>query len=89
MGFSHPSELTLYAVGLMCTCVGSPGLSFMSQVLYALVSAHQPALYVPRLLCPSFGSLGPPFVLQGSCRPLSVLQASHFVVATVCELLMG
>ena len=89
VGFSHPSELTLYAVGLMCTCVGSRGPSFMSWVLYTLVSAHQPALYVPRLVCPSFGSPGPPFVLQGSCGPLSVPQASHFVVASVHELLMG
>ena len=62
VGFSHPPELALCVVGLMCTCVGSPGPSFMSRGLCAFVSAHQPALCVPRHVCPSFGSLGPAFV---------------------------
>ena len=75
-----PPELTLYVVGLMCTCVGSLGPSFMSRDLCALVSAHQPAPYVPRLVCPSFGSPGPPFVPQGSCGPLSVPQSAIFLL---------
>lgn len=75
-----PPELTLYVVGLMCTCVGSPGPSFMLRGLCALVSAHQPAPYVLRLVCPSFGSPRPPFLPQCSCGPLSVPQSAIFLL---------
>ena len=61
----RPPELSLYIVGLVCTCLGSPGPPSMSQGLCSLVLAHWPTLYIVGLVCVCLTSPGPPSVLQG------------------------
>ena len=68
--FLGPAELTPCFSGLVCTCLGSPGLPSVSRGLCALVLAHQPALYIVGLVC-SFCSLGLPTV------PLRVVYAGE------------
>ena len=60
--FLSPPELTLCFSGLMFTCLGSLDLPSESWGLCALVSAHQPTLYIVGLVCSSFCSLGLPTV---------------------------
>ena len=68
--FLGPAELTPCFSGLVCTCLGSPGLPSVLRGLCALVLAHQPALYIVGLVC-SFCSLGLPTV------PLRVVYAGE------------
>ena len=60
--FLSPPELTLCFSGLMFTCLGSLDLSSESWGLCALVSSHQPTLYIVGLVCSSFCSLGLPTI---------------------------
>ena len=56
VGFSHLSELTLYAVGLMCTCVGSPACSLCPKPCVSFLWLPRPTLCATGLLWASLSS---------------------------------
>ena len=87
LSFLRPPELSLYIVGLVCTCLGSPSPPSMLQGLCSLVLAHWPTLYIVGLICTDLGSPGPPSALQGLCALISAPWAALCITGVVCTCL--